>query len=142
MKLKPKYIDLNMNVTLSMLEIKRVRDKLSKKKNWAKPLILLKNQKVSRSFCTSKTKKAILEKKQWNLSKVCRRKKKEKRDAEVKEGLLRELDDFEGLGDINMDDTKHGKFSSNKEKRIALKIQPNFWQKVIGVKCGKRFFTL
>ena len=64
MKLKPKDIDLNMNVTLSMLEIKRVRDKLSKKKNWTKPLILLKNQKVSRSFCTSKTKKAILEKKQ------------------------------------------------------------------------------
>ena len=32
MKLKPKDIDLNMNVTLSMLEIKRVRDKLSKKK--------------------------------------------------------------------------------------------------------------
>ena len=56
--------------------------------------------------------------------------------------MLRELDDFEGLGDINMVDTKHGKFSSNKEKRIALKIQPNFWQRVIGVKCGKRFFTL
>ena len=32
MKLKPKDIDLNMNATLSMLEIKRVRDKLSKKK--------------------------------------------------------------------------------------------------------------
>ena len=56
--------------------------------------------------------------------------------------MLRELDDFGGLGDINMVDTKHGKFSSDKEKRIALKIQLNFWQKVIGVKCGKRFFTL
>ena len=74
--------------------------------------------------------------------KVCRRKKKEKRDDEVKERLLRELDDFGGLGDINMVDTKHGKFSSDKEKRIALKIQLNFWQKAIGVKCGKRFFTL
>ena len=56
--------------------------------------------------------------------------------------MLRELDDFGGLGDINMVDTKHGKFFSDKEKRIALKIQLNFWQKVIGVKCGKRFFTL
>ena len=32
MKLKPKDIDLNMNAPLRMLEIKRVRDKLSKKK--------------------------------------------------------------------------------------------------------------
>ena len=78
MKLKPKDIDLNMNATLSMLEIKRVRDKLSKKKNWAKPLILLKNQKVSRSFCTSKTKKAILEKKTMKLKQGMQ--KKEKRE--------------------------------------------------------------
>ena len=41
-----------------------------------------------------------------------------------------------------MVDTKLSNFSSDKEKRIALKIQLNFRQKVIGVKCGKRFFTL
>ena len=68
--------------------------------------------------------------------------RKEKRDAEEKERLLRELDDFGGLWDIDMVDTKLSNFSSDKEKKIALKIQLNFWQKVIGVKCGKRFFTL
>ena len=68
--------------------------------------------------------------------------RKEKRVAEEKERLLRELDDFGGLWDIDMVDTKLSNFSSDKEKRIALKIQLNFWQKVIGVKCGKRFFTL
>ena len=41
-----------------------------------------------------------------------------------------------------MVDTKLSSFSSEKEKRIALKIQLNFRQKVIGVKCCKRFFTL
>ena len=41
-----------------------------------------------------------------------------------------------------MTDTKLSNFPSDKEKRIALKIQLNFRQKVIGVKCGKIFFTL
>ena len=41
-----------------------------------------------------------------------------------------------------MVDTKLSSFCSDKEKRIAFKIQLNFWQKGIGVKCGKRFFTL
>ena len=41
-----------------------------------------------------------------------------------------------------MADTKLSNFSSDTEKRVALKIQLNFLQNVIGVKCGKRFFTL
>ena len=68
--------------------------------------------------------------------------KKQKRVAEEKERLLRELDDFGGLWDIDMVDTKLSNFSSDKEKRIALKIQLNFRQEVIEVKCGKRFLTL
>ena len=68
--------------------------------------------------------------------------RKEKRDAEEKERLMRELDDFGGSWDTDMVDTKLSNFSSDKEKRIALKIQLNFWHKVIGVKCGKKFFTL
>ena len=68
--------------------------------------------------------------------------KKEKRDAEDKERLLRELDNFARLWGIDMVDTKLSNCSSDKDKGIALKIQLNFWQKVIGVKCGKRFFTL
>ena len=68
--------------------------------------------------------------------------KKVKRDAEEKERLLRALDNFGALWGIDMVDTKLSNFSSDKEKKIALKIQLNFRQKVIGVKCGKRFFTL
>ena len=52
--------------------------------------------------------------------------RKEERDAEEKERLMRELDDFGGLWDTDMTDTKLSNFSSDKEKRIALKIQLNF----------------
>ena len=65
--------------------------------------------------------------------------KKAKRDTEEKEKLLRELDNFRGLWGIDMVDTK---YSLQEYARIALKIQLNFQQNVIGVKCGKRFFTL
>ena len=41
-----------------------------------------------------------------------------------------------------MVDIKLSNFSSDKEKRITLKTQLNFRQKVIGVKCGKKLFTL
>ena len=37
--------------------------------------------------------------------------------------LLRQLDDFQGLWDLNVVDTKLMKLSSEKEKRLALKIQ-------------------
>ena len=56
--------------------------------------------------------------------------------------MLTELDDFGGLWDIDMINTKLSNFSSDNEKRIALKMRLNFRQKVTGVKCGKRFFTL
>ena len=49
--------------------------------------------------------------------------KKEKMDAEEKERLLRQLDDFRRLWNLNMGDTKLMKLSSEKEKRLALKIQ-------------------
>ena len=39
-------------------------------------------------------------------------------------------------------DTKLRKLSSEKEKRLALKIQLTFQQKVIGVKCARTYFTM
>ena len=68
--------------------------------------------------------------------------KKEKRDAEEKERLLRQLVDFGGLWHLDVVDTKLSKLSSENEKRLALKIQLTFWQKVIGVKCAKTYFTM
>ena len=48
------------------------------------------------------------------------------RNAKEKETLVKELDGFGGLWEIDMVDTKLSNFYSDKEKRIALKIQLNF----------------
>ena len=68
--------------------------------------------------------------------------KKEKIDAEGRERLLRKLDDFGGLWDLHLVDSKLSKLSSEKEKRFALKIQLTFWQKFIGLKCARTYFTM
>ena len=52
------------------------------------------------------------------------------------------MDDFGGLWHLDVVDTKLSKLSSENEKRLALKIQLTFWQKVIGVKCAKTYFTM
>ena len=46
------------------------------------------------------------------------------------------------MRDLDLVDAKLTKFSSEKEHRLALKIQLNFQQKVIGVKCARTYFTL
>ena len=56
--------------------------------------------------------------------------------------MLRQLDDFVGLWDLDVVDTKLSKLSSEKEKRLALKIQLTFWQKVIGLKCARTYFAM
>ena len=66
--------------------------------------------------------------------------KKEKRDAEENERLLRQLDDFGGLWHLDVVDTKLSKLSNENEKRLALKIQLTFWQKIIGVKMCQNIF--
>ena len=68
--------------------------------------------------------------------------KNEKREAEEKEKLLRQLDDLRGFWDLDLVETKLSKLSSEKEKRLALKIQLTFCQKVIGVKCARTYFTM
>ena len=68
--------------------------------------------------------------------------KNEKREAEEKEELLRQLDDLRGFWDLDVVDTKLSKLSSEKEKRLALKIQLTFCQKVIGVKYARTYFTM
>ena len=68
--------------------------------------------------------------------------KKQKRDAEERERLLRQLDYFGELWDLDVVDAKLSKLSSEKEQRLALKIQLTFCQKIIGVKCARTYFTL
>ena len=77
MKLKPKDIDLNMNATLSMLEIKRVRDKLSKKK-LNKALDFAKKSKSKQKLLCFKNKKNNSGKKTMKLKQGMQ--KKEKRE--------------------------------------------------------------
>ena len=49
--------------------------------------------------------------------------KKGQRDAEEKERLLRELDDFGGLWDIEMVDKKVSNFSSDKENSTEFSVK-------------------
>ena len=55
--------------------------------------------------------------------------RKEKRDFEEKERLPSELDDFGGLWDIDMADSKLSNFSSDKEKRIVFEFSTEFLAK-------------
>ena len=68
--------------------------------------------------------------------------KKEKRDAEERERLLRQLDNFGGLWDLDVVDAKLSKRSNEKEKSLTMKIQLSFWQKVIWVKCARTYLTM
>ena len=49
--------------------------------------------------------------------------KKGQRDAEEKERLLKELDDFGGLWDIEMVDKKLSNFSSDKENSTEFSVK-------------------
>ena len=66
-------------------------------------------------------------------------KEKKKRDADEKERLLRQLQEHGGLWDLEMVEVKVKNIPNEKDKKLALKIQLNFRQKVIGVKCEKSF---
>ena len=46
------------------------------------------------------------------------------------------------LWDLEMVDIKVKNIPNEKDKREALKMQPNFRQKIIGVRCKRSFFTL
>ena len=52
------------------------------------------------------------------------------------------MDNFGRLSDLDVVDAKFSKLSSEKEKKFALKIQLSFWQKIIGVKCARIYFTM
>ena len=47
-----------------------------------------------------------------------------------------------GLWDLEMVDIKVKKIPNEKDKREALKMQLNFRQKIIGMRCKRSFFTL
>ena len=108
MKLKTKALDLAYkgNIMYFRNKISEWRDKLSKEK-LDKALDFTKKSKSKQKALYLKNKTIILEEKTIKLKQGMEQKeRKEKRDAEEKKRLLRELDDFGGLWDIDMIDTK------------------------------------
>ena len=144
MKLKPKALDLAYegNILYIINRTNEWRNKLTPEELDKVPEFAKKpksRQKASYFW----NKKLMFERKNKKLKERMEQKgKKEKRNAEENERLIRQLNGFGGLWDLDVVDTKLGKLSSEKEKRLALKIQLTFWQKVIGVKCARTYFKM
>ena len=144
MKLKLKALDLTYEGNILY-----IRNKTNEwRKNLTpeeldKVLDFAKKSKSRQKASYFQNKKLIFEKKNKKLKESMEQKeKKEKMDSEERERLLRQLDDFGGLSDLDVVDAKLSKFSSEKEQRLPLKMQLSFWQNVIGVKCARTHFTL
>ena len=62
--------------------------------------------------------------------------------ASEKEKLLKQSNEYGGLWGTSEIDAKVENFKTEKEKRMDLKIQLNFHQKVLGVKCCRSLFPM
>ena len=68
--------------------------------------------------------------------------RKEKLLSTKKEKLLKQINEFGGLWDLNDISIKLKKFQTQKDKTLALKVQLNFRQKILGVRCNRSFFAV
>ena len=68
--------------------------------------------------------------------------KKEKLLVSEKEKLLKQINECGRFWGISEVEEKVENFKTGKEKRMALKIQLNFHQKVVGVKCYRLLFVI
>ena len=59
-----------------------------------------------------------------------------------KETLVSQLEQYGGLWDATEIKGKINKMRDDKERRLALKVQLNFRQKVLGAKCDRSLFYL
>ena len=67
---------------------------------------------------------------------------KEKLLSTKKEKLVKQINEFGGLWDLNDISIKLKKFQTQKDKTLALKVQLNFRQKILGVRCNRSFFAV
>ena len=67
---------------------------------------------------------------------------KEKLLSTKKEKPLKQINEFGGLWDLNDISIKLKKFQTQKDKTLALKVQLNFRQKILGVRCNRSFFAV
>ena len=68
--------------------------------------------------------------------------RKEKLLSTKKEKLVKQINEFGGLWDLNDISIKLKKFQTQKVKTLALKVQLNFRQKILGVRCNRSFFAV
>ena len=68
--------------------------------------------------------------------------RKEKLLSTKKEKLVKQINEFGGLWDLNDISIKLKKFQTQKDKTLALKVQLNFRQKILGVRCNRSFFAV
>ena len=68
--------------------------------------------------------------------------RKEKLLPTEKEKLVKQINEFGGLWDLNDILIKLKKFQTEKDKKLALKVQLNFCQKVLGVRCNRSLFAM
>ena len=59
-----------------------------------------------------------------------------------KEKLVMQINEFGGLWDLNDIPIKLNKFQTEKDKKLALKVQLHFCQKVLGVRCNQSLFAM
>ena len=68
--------------------------------------------------------------------------RKEKLLPTEKEKLVKQINEFGGLWDLSDIPIKLKKFQTEKDKKLALKVQLNFCQKVLGVRCNLSLFAM
>ena len=59
-----------------------------------------------------------------------------------KEKLVKQINEFGVLWDLNDIPIKLKKSQTEKDKKLALKVQLNFCQKVLGVRCNRSLFAM
>ena len=87
-------------------------------------------------------KKIIHEKRAAKFKNAVEEKERKAKDAATKERLVGQISEFGGLWDELSVHKNLKVMKSEKEKRLALKIQLNFRNKVLGVKCDKSLFFM
>ena len=139
MRVKPKALDLIYEGVIMFRKNKTAkwRDQLSEE-NLGKAMECARKSKEQQKHLYIKNKKEIFKKKSLRLQNSMEEKqRKEKLLSTEKEKLVKQINEFGGLWDLNDIPIKQKKFQTEKDKKLALKVQLNFRQKVLGVRCNR-----
>ena len=144
MRAKPKALDLVYEGVIMFRKNKTAkwRDQLSEE-NLGKAMECARKSKLQQRQLYIKNKKEIFKKKSLRLQNSMEEKqRKEKLLSTEKEKLVKQINEFGGLWDLNDIPIKLKKFQTEKDKKLALKVQLHFRQKVLGVRCNRSLFAM